>query len=185
MVYSIYGAQMIARAQAFATAAHHAIDQRRKFTNEPYIVHPGAVAAIIQALPDHTWQQVVWAWLHDTVEDTAITLDVVEKAFNHEIRYGLEYLTNVEREAGNRKHRHRLNVDRLARAPARVQTVKIADIKDNTKNIAALGGSFGPVFLEEKLDAMIALTFGDQVLWSLTMDQILKQKEEIAHAKEA
>jgi (p)ppGpp synthase/HD superfamily hydrolase len=185
MVYSVYGASMIARAQDFATAAHYAIGQRRKFTNEPYIVHPSAVAAIIQALPDHTWQQVVWAWLHDTVEDTEINLNVISTSFGSEIAEGIFYLTNVEREAGNRKKRHEINVERLAGAPARVQTVKIADIKDNTKNIAALGGTFAPLFLSEKLDAMAALQRGDKVLWSLTMDQIQQQKQEIANAQEA
>ncbi|MBX4911465.1 bifunctional (p)ppGpp synthetase/guanosine-3',5'-bis(diphosphate) 3'-pyrophosphohydrolase [Rhizobium bangladeshense] len=185
MIYSIYGAQKIARAEAFATAAHYAVGQRRKFTNEPYIVHPRAVAAIIQALPDHTWQQVVLAWLHDTVEDTGVTLDVIEEMFGADIRYGMHFLTNVEREAGNRKARHTLNIKRLAGAPALIQTVKVADIKDNTKNIAALGGSFAPVFLQEKLDAMAVLTNADQVLWSLTMDQILKQKEEVALVQEA
>ncbi|MBX5130752.1 HD domain-containing protein [Rhizobium lentis] len=185
MIYSVYGASMIARAQDFATAAHYAVGQRRKFTNEPYIVHPRAVAGIIQALPDHTWMQVVWAWLHDTVEDTEISLDVIHTSFGSEIARGLYYLTNVEREAGNRKLRHRLNIERLAGAPPRVQTVKIADIKDNTKNIAALGGSFAPVFLQEKEDAMAVLTRGDQVLWSLTMDQILKQKQEVALVQEA
>ncbi|QIG69176.1 putative metal-dependent phosphohydrolase protein [Rhizobium phage RHph_N1_15] len=185
MIYSIYGAQMIIRAEAFATAAHYAIDQRRKYTNKPYIIHPRAVAALIQALPEHTWQQVVLGWLHDTVEDTEITLDVIKTIFGREIRDGLYFLTNVEREVGNRKMRHKLNLERLAEAPAHVQTVKIADIKDNTKDIAVLGESFAPLFLEEKLDAMAVLTRGDQVLWSLTMDQILKQKEEIAHAQTA
>ncbi|TDW20473.1 HD domain-containing protein [Rhizobium azibense] len=185
-MYSTYGEEMIARAEAFATAAHYAVDQKRKFTGVPYIVHPRAVAGIIQALPDHTWQQVCMAWLHDTVEDTGVTLEVIRTLFGEEIAQGVGYLTNVERDAGNRKARHKMNVDRLALAPGRVQDVKLADIKDNIKNIAQLGPSFAPVFLEEKLDVMRVLALrGDKVLWSLTMDQIQNQKQELSLAQEA
>jgi (p)ppGpp synthase/HD superfamily hydrolase len=183
--YSAYGEQMIARAEAFATAAHYAIDQRRKFTNEPYIVHPRAVAEIVQALPDHSWQQVCMAWLHDTVEDTGVTLEVIRAQFDEDIAEGLYYLTNIGQAAGNRKHRHQINVERLALAPWAVQTVKIADIKDNTKNVAVLAPSFAPLFLKEKEDAMAVLRGGDKVLWSLTMDQIEQQKQEIANVQEA
>ncbi|OCP21963.1 MULTISPECIES: HD domain-containing protein [unclassified Ensifer] len=180
MSYSAYGTEMIARAEAFATAAHEAVGQTRNYSGESYIVHPRAVAKIIQALPDHTWQQVCMAWLHDTVEDTGVRLETIRAHFDEEIKEGLYYLTNVEREAGNRRERHAMNIERLALAPARVQTVKLADIKDNTKNVAQLAPSFAPLFLKEKDDVMAVLKRGDPVLWSLTMDQIEQQKKELA-----
>lgn len=42
------------RARHFARDAHGKLDQRRKYTQEPYIIHLAA------------------AWLHDTVEDTGV-----------------------------------------------------------------------------------------------------------------
>ncbi|WP_276122656.1 HD domain-containing protein [Pararhizobium qamdonense] len=178
-VYSTYGVAQIAKAEAFATAAHEAINQRRNYSGEPYIVHPRSVAAFVGALPDHTWQQVVLAWLHDTVEDTGVTLQTIRTLFGPEIADGMYFLTNVEKSAGNRMKRHELNVERLKKAPGRVQTVKLADIYDNTKNIAELAPSFAPVFLREKVDVMGVLLRADKTLWSMTMDQIERQQKEI------
>ena len=39
---------IVERAAEFAKVAHEAIHQRRKYTNEPYIVHPTAVAATVE-----------------------------------------------------------------------------------------------------------------------------------------
>lgn len=39
-------AMLIKRAAHFAKAAHSAIDQRRRYTNEPFIAHPRAVAEL-------------------------------------------------------------------------------------------------------------------------------------------
>ena len=111
--YSVHGDQMIAKADTFAFAAHGAIKQVRKYTGEPYITHPRRIAGMVQAIPDHTWQMVVWALLHDTVEDTQLTLADVRSEFGEEIADGLYFLTNVEQSAGNRAHRHYLNCERL------------------------------------------------------------------------
>ena len=43
---------LISRAASFARNAHEQIGQRRKFTDEPYIVHPEAVAAIVSSVTD-------------------------------------------------------------------------------------------------------------------------------------
>lgn len=185
MFYSSYGQQMISRAEAFATAAHEAVNQKRKFTDEPYIVHPRAVASVVQRLQVHSWEQIVLAWLHDTVEDTGVTRETIRIIFGSEIADGIYYLTNVERSAGNRRERHRLNVQRLRLAPANVQTVKVADIFDNTKDIAALAPDFAPVFLAEKDDVMEALRNADPALWAMTMAQIENQKKELKHGQKA
>ncbi|VDZ55823.1 bifunctional (p)ppGpp synthetase II/ guanosine-3',5'-bis pyrophosphate 3'-pyrophosphohydrolase [Serratia odorifera] len=60
---------LVERARRYATKAHAAIDQRRKYTNAPYIVHPQAVVEIVRSVP-HTDEMLAAAWLHDTVEDT-------------------------------------------------------------------------------------------------------------------
>lgn len=62
---------LIADAAAFAAQAH--AGQVRKYTGEPYIRHPEAVAKLVQASGGDT-AMVAAAWLHDTVEDTAVTV---------------------------------------------------------------------------------------------------------------
>lgn len=36
------------KARRFATQAHESCKQKRKFTGEPYIIHPAAVVALLQ-----------------------------------------------------------------------------------------------------------------------------------------
>jgi (p)ppGpp synthase/HD superfamily hydrolase len=69
---------MLQRAYAFAGAAHAAIGQLRKYTKEPYIVHPVECVGILQALPASsgiTLAQLVAVVNHDTVEDTRRYVD--------------------------------------------------------------------------------------------------------------
>jgi guanosine-3',5'-bis(diphosphate) 3'-pyrophosphohydrolase len=52
------------RARTFATAAHAAVGQLRKYTHEPYIVHPAEVVSIVKSVA-HTEAMVAAAWMHD------------------------------------------------------------------------------------------------------------------------
>lgn len=66
------------KARVFATVAHAAVGQKRKYTGEPYIVHPVECVAILQSLPPEsgvTVQQLIAMVLHDTVEDTRKYVD--------------------------------------------------------------------------------------------------------------
>ena len=69
------------KAIRFANIAHHG--QVRKYTLEPYINHPLAVAEIIENYAG-TWGQTMLcaAVLHDTVEDTETTIDEIFEHFS-------------------------------------------------------------------------------------------------------
>ena len=75
---------IVEKARAFAIAAHSAIGQVRKYTNEPYWIHLEEVANIVRTTY-HTDAMVAAAWLHDVVEDTQVTLDLVRQEFGDEI----------------------------------------------------------------------------------------------------
>lgn len=68
------------KARVFATAAHGAVGQVRKYTGEPYINHPAEVVQIVRSV-QHTPDMIAAAWLHDVVEDTAVTLEDIEQHF--------------------------------------------------------------------------------------------------------
>ncbi|MTJ93609.1 MAG: HD domain-containing protein, partial [Desulfovibrio sp.] len=71
---------LIARAAAFAAEAHAAVGQVRKYTGEPYVEHPRAVARLVaDAGGDDA--MVAAAWLHDVVEDTRVSLDEIRGQF--------------------------------------------------------------------------------------------------------
>lgn len=61
-------------AYEFARVAHAAVGQLRKYTNEPYIVHPLEVARIVKSVP-HDSNMVMAAYLHDVLEDTKISFE--------------------------------------------------------------------------------------------------------------
>jgi (p)ppGpp synthase/HD superfamily hydrolase len=176
--YSVHGDREIARADLFAFAAHSAVKQVRKYTGAPYIEHPREVAALVQALPSHTWQMVVIALLHDVVEDTGVTRQQIIQEFGDEIGEGLFYLTNVDPKVGNRAERHIMNVTRLRAAPRDVATVKCLDIKSNIRNIVDLDPKFAPQYLREKAEAMENLRQADPIVWRLTVEQIARLKKQ-------
>ena len=66
------------KAIQFATKAHEG--QTRKYTGEPYIVHPLSVMEIVKTV-DHTEEMLMAAVLHDTVEDTDVTLQDIDREF--------------------------------------------------------------------------------------------------------
>ena len=85
---------IIKKARLFATVAHAAIGQRRKYTNEPYIVHPEEVAKLVTRYGG-TENQIAAAWLHDVVEDTNITEDLIHQEFGDDIASLVCCLTDV------------------------------------------------------------------------------------------
>jgi (p)ppGpp synthase/HD superfamily hydrolase len=153
------------RARVFATAAHAAVKQVRKYTFEPYIVHPAEVAGIVDALEGATFEMVAAAWLHDTVEDTGVTIEVIRAEFGNEVAELVGWLTDVSRpEDGNRAVRKAIDREHTARAPAEAQTVKLADLIANSRSILAHDPAFAKVYLEEKRMLLEVLTRGDATL---------------------
>jgi (p)ppGpp synthase/HD superfamily hydrolase len=154
-----------ARARAFATEAHGAIDQRRKYTGEPYIVHPIAVAELVRSVP-HTPEMIAAALLHDVVEDTPETLAEIETAFGAKVAELVGWLTDVSKPSdGNRRVRKHLDLLHTAEAPPDAKTIKLADLIDNTLTISRHDRSFWPVYRREKEALLQVLKEGDPTLW--------------------
>jgi guanosine-3',5'-bis(diphosphate) 3'-pyrophosphohydrolase len=154
-------------ARIFATAAHAAVGQLRKYTNEPYIVHPAEVASIVRSVP-HTEAMLAAAWLHDVVEDTGVTIETVQAEFGTEVADLVSWLTDVSRpEDGNRAHRKARDREHTAAAPAEAQTVKLADLISNTRSIMAHDPKFAVTYLEEKRALLAVMTRGDTTLMAM------------------
>ena len=155
---------MVERARVFATAAHAAVEQVRKYTFEPYIVHPAEVASIVASVP-HTDAMVAAAWLHDVVEDTGVTIETIRAEFGEEVAELVGWLTDVSHaHDGNRAHRKAIDREHTAQAPASAQTVKLADLIANTRSIVKHDVAFAKTYLAEKRLLLEVLTRGDAVL---------------------
>lgn len=162
---------MYQRALQFATNAHG--DQVRKYTGVPYIEHPIAVAELIKGLPGHTEEMVAAALLHDVVEDTDATIQDICDEFGTVVGMYVEYLTDISKpEDGNRKRRKELDAFHYARGPAEAQTIKVADLIDNTADIYKHDPRFWEVYKHEKWFSLNLLIDADPILWNRARTQM-------------
>ncbi|MFG2307102.1 RelA/SpoT family protein [Streptomyces sp. NPDC048566] len=81
------------RAYVLAESSHRG--QMRK-SGEPYITHPLAVTLILAELGAET-TTLTASLLHDTVEDTEVTLDQVRREFGDEVCYLVDGVTKLEK----------------------------------------------------------------------------------------
>ncbi|TQX91343.1 bifunctional (p)ppGpp synthetase/guanosine-3',5'-bis(diphosphate) 3'-pyrophosphohydrolase [Rhizobium sp. rho-13.1] len=146
----------------FATAAHG--EQKRKYTGEPYIVHPVAVAEIVRGIP-HTPEMIAAALLHDVVEDTPVTLLEIKEKFGSKVAQLVAWLTDVSTPFhGNRLARKELDRQHIALAPPEAKSIKLADLIHNSISIRADDPHFWKVFRAEKLRILDVLGEGDATL---------------------
>jgi len=149
---------MVVEAKMFATAAHAAIGQKRKYSGDDYIVHPQRVAAIVEK-HGGTDEMIAAAWLHDTVEDTDVTPDLITKMFGDDVASIVEGLTDVSLPSdGNRAKRKSIDRMHSASASTEAQFVKCADIIDNSWDIAENDLSFAKVYKSEVFLLLHAMT---------------------------
>ncbi|HFD78808.1 MAG TPA: bifunctional (p)ppGpp synthetase/guanosine-3',5'-bis(diphosphate) 3'-pyrophosphohydrolase [Gammaproteobacteria bacterium] len=156
---------LVERAREYATSAHRRIDQRRKYSNQPYDVHLDAVARLVASVSDDE-EMIAAAWLHDTVEDTPATLEDIEAQFGVAVAELVEELTDVSKPSdGNRAARKAMDREHTAQASARAKTIKLADLIDNCRDITHHDPRFARVFLVEMGALLDVLGEGDRKLF--------------------
>lgn len=169
----------VEKARVFATAAHAAVAQKRKYTGEDYIVHPLHVATLV-AEAGGTEVQVCAALLHDVLEDTQVTEATLRTEFGNDVTNLVVWLTNVSKTTcptANRKTRKAADRDALAKSPAEAQTIKLADLISNTSSIVQYDPDFAKTYLPEKKELLEVLTLGDRTLWAVAYAQIVSAEE--------
>lgn len=159
------------KAKYFAHGAHAAINQKRKYTGDDYIVHPAAVVEIVRSVP-HTEEMLAAAWLHDVVEDTGVLIEDIGFLFGEEVALLVAHLTDISNPYdGNRAERKEIDRRHTRAASPEAKTIKLADLIDNTSSIVEHDLKFAKVYLAEKLLLMAELTEGDRSLWARAIRQ--------------
>ncbi len=129
---------LINRAYVFAAQAH--ANQKRS-SGEPYFTHPLAVAGILASLRlDEA--SIVTGLLHDTVEDTDVTLDEIRERFGDEIAQLVDGVTKIGKlKFQSSEQKQAENFRKLILATAkdlRVLLVKLADRLHNMRTLCFL-----------------------------------------------
>jgi (p)ppGpp synthase/HD superfamily hydrolase len=166
---------IVEKARIFATAAHAAIDHRRKYTNEPYIVHPKQVAQFVETAGG-TPEMIAAAWMHDVLEDTGVTPDVMRAEFGDAVTDLVLWVTDVsKKEDGNRATRKAIDRQHIAAAPGEAHTIKLADIISNCSSIMMHDAEFAKVYFEEKRLLLEVLTKGNEGLYNYAERLVLNE----------
>lgn len=162
--------EIIIRARLFATAAHYAVGQKRRYTGDPYIIHPTSVAYMVAEVGG-SYEMVAAAFLHDVVEDTEVTIDIIRDEFGGEVAKLVDGLTDVSKPSdGNRKFRKNLDRLHLANQSNECKTIKLADLIDNSRSIITHDPVFAKVYMQEMSELLWVLKGGNTSLFNMATD---------------
>lgn len=129
--------ELLDRAILFAVKAHAGTERRGK--GFPYIVHPMEAMEIVATIsPDQ--ELLAAAALHDTVEDTDVTVEQIREEFGERVA-GLvasesDVMIQGLREEDSWRARKQAAIDRLAAAPRDAKIVALGDKLSNMRAIA-------------------------------------------------
>ncbi len=132
------GKKLIEKAFKVAFEAHKGM--RRK-SGEPYIIHPLAVARIVNQEIGLGAKAVSCALLHDVVEDTHYSLDDIERMFGEKISSIIDGLTKISGVFDNESSLQAENFRKMLLTlsdDVRVILIKIADRLHNMRTLSSL-----------------------------------------------
>lgn len=121
------------KALKFATDAHSGSERKGK--NFPYIIHPMEAATIVATITTDP-ELLAAAVLHDTVEDTDVTIDDIRNEFGERVATLVEHETaQLPKDLPWRTRKHS-QADLIASAPRDSKIVAIGDKLSNLRAIA-------------------------------------------------
>jgi len=127
---------LLDRAIIFAVKAHHNSERRGK--GFPYIVHPMEAVEIVATITSDQ-ELLAAAALHDTVEDTDVTLEDIRHEFGDRVASIVEAESdkNIEgvSETDTWMERKQAAIDRLRQAPLDAKIVAMGDKLSNMRAI--------------------------------------------------
>ncbi|MFI9154239.1 RelA/SpoT family protein [Streptomyces sp. NPDC053367] len=174
------------RAYVLAESSHRG--QMRK-SGEPYITHPLAVTLILAELGAET-TTLTASLLHDTVEDTDVTLDQVGTEFGEEVRYLVDGVTKLEKvDYGAAAEPETFRKMLVATGnDVRVMSIKLADRLHNMRTLGVMRPEKQARIAKVTRDVLIPLAerLGVQALKTELEDLVfaILHPEEYEHTRE-
>lgn len=164
---------------AFAAIAH--AGQVRKYTGEPYVLHPIHVMRLLWDGGIKDTDILIAALLHDVVEDTGVNLSTIERRFGKFVAKLVDELTDkFTKEAYpslNRAKRKQMERERIATTCGGSQTIKYADLISNTESIVPHDPGFARRYLEEKEAILAVANRGEPLMYAAAQHHLQKAQE--------
>ncbi|WP_369249638.1 bifunctional (p)ppGpp synthetase/guanosine-3',5'-bis(diphosphate) 3'-pyrophosphohydrolase [Streptomyces sp. R41] len=180
------GLEPLRRAYVLAESSHRG--QMRK-SGEPYITHPLAVTLILAELGAET-TTLTASLLHDTVEDTEVTLDQVREEFGDEVCYLVDGVTKLEKvDYGAAAEPETFRKMLVATGnDVRVMSIKLADRLHNMRTLGVMRPEKQARIAKVTRDVLIPLAerLGVQALKTELEDLVfaILHPEEYEHTRE-
>lgn len=168
----------------FARKAHG--EQRRKYTDEPFIEHPKRVAELVRMV-SHTPNMICAAYLHDVVQDTTVSLQTIQRVFGNTVGKLVGELTSEfvkeKYPRMNRRWRKEKETRRQKTMSADAKTIRLAEVIDNIPGIIKHDPAFAGKYIEEIEALMEALQGGDPKLFIRAGYEIERGKTQLTENK--
>ena len=129
--------ELISRAYNIAKKAH---EGQKRFSGQPYIIHPVAVASVLVDLCMDS-QSIIAALLHDTVEDTYMTLKDVEEEFGSDVAGIVDGVTKLGKVPLANQKKEEVQAENIRKMllamseDIRVMIIKLADRLHNMRTL--------------------------------------------------
>lgn len=163
------------KALIFAIKAHD--NQLRKYTEEPYIIHPIGVAGLVRSI-GASQEAIAAAYLHDVIEDTYATYEQIKLEFGEYVADLVQLLTDPPTIPGGPNRAERKRATRLRYLLAQGQlaidahTIKAADCIHNAPSIKTFDPNFWEVYRKEIIQLLGVLVHADEKLVGLLKDTL-------------
>jgi len=142
---AILSETLIDQAKTFAQFKHHY--QTRKYSPEPYIVHPSRVSSIVSKYtkdPDI----IAAAWCHDVLEDSDTTIKELEVTFNSRVAKIVKELTS-DKDKISLVGKAEYLLKKMMKLSPEALLIKLVDRYDNTSDFAVSPKSFVDKYIKE------------------------------------
>ncbi|MEX2345765.1 MAG: hypothetical protein WD604_09140 [Balneolaceae bacterium] len=146
-------------------------DQQRKYSDEPYWHH---LVRVAETTHKYLGEGIEIALCHDLLEDTGCTEKQLYKQLTEtgystkeasEITHGVRELTDVFIKKDypdlNRRARKKREAERLGKTSYLAQSIKYADLIDNTSSIVNGDSGFARVYINEAIDILDQMRAGN------------------------
>lgn len=124
---------MVQRARALSEEAH--AGQTRKGDQLPYATHPANVAQFLVEVGVTDAEVLAAAYLHDTVEDTDVTLDQLREGFSERVAHLVDQLTLDPEEERTFDHKHASLARHAREMEDDAKLIKLADRLSNLNDL--------------------------------------------------